>query len=81
MYSLLSNHIFIKACEYTPEGKLAQVRNRFFLGKKRILLYTERLHFYRRLTIKGIHHIVFYQLPSYPHFYAELSNLLQASLI
>lgn len=66
-----------QACEYTPDGKLAQVRERFFLGKKKILLYTERLHFYRRFTIKGIRHIVFYQLPSYPHFYAELINLLQ----
>nr|SVE92996.1 EOG090X05RM [Moina brachiata] len=68
---------FGQACEYTPDGKLAQVRNRFFLGKKRLLLYTERLHFFRRLTVKGIHHIIFYQLPTYPHFYAELCNLLQ----
>nr|SVE72920.1 EOG090X05RM [Ceriodaphnia reticulata] len=68
---------FGQACEYTPDGKLAQVRNRFFLGKKRVLLYTERLHFYRRLTLKGIHNIIFYQLPTYPNFYPELCNLLQ----
>nr|SVE75108.1 EOG090X05RM [Daphnia dolichocephala] len=82
-YVRLRNHLhkedynFGQACEYTPDGKLAQVRNRFFLGKKRLLLYTERLHFYRRLTLKGIHHIVFYQLPTFPHFYPELCNLLQ----
>jgi len=70
---------FGQACEYTPDGKLAQVRERFFLAKKRMLLYTERLHFYRRLNIKGIQHIIFYQLPTYPHFYSELSNLLQES--
>ncbi|KAI9563344.1 hypothetical protein GHT06_010805 [Daphnia sinensis] len=82
-YVRLRNHLhkeeynFGQACEYTPDGKLAQVRNRFFLGKKRLLLYTERLHFYRRLTMKGIHHIVFYQLPTFPNFYPELCNLLQ----
>nr|SVE75738.1 EOG090X05RM [Daphnia hispanica] len=82
-YVRLRNHLhkeeynFGQACEYTPDGKLAQVRNRFFLGKKRLLLYTERLHFYRRLTLKGIHHIVFYQLPTFPNFYPELCNLLQ----
>nr|SVE83643.1 EOG090X05RM [Daphnia pulex] len=82
-YVRLRNHLhkedynFGQACEYTPDGKLAQVRNRFFLGKKRLLLYTERLHFYRRLTMKGIHHIIFYQLPTYPNFYPELCNLLQ----
>ena len=59
-YVRVRNHLhreevnFGQACEYTPDGKLAQVRNRFFLGKRRLLLYTERLHFYRRLNIKGI---------------------------
>lgn len=70
----------LQACEYTPDGQIAQVRERFFLAKKRLLLYTERLHFYRRFNVKGIQHIIFYQLPTYPHFYAEMSNLLQVCL-
>jgi len=41
------------------------------------MLYTERAHFFRRFRLKGIGHIIFYQLPQYPHFYSELCNYIQ----
>lgn len=41
------------------------------------MLYTERIHFFRRLRLKGIGHIIFYQLPQNPQFYPELCNFIQ----
>ncbi|XP_076043397.1 U3 small nucleolar RNA-associated protein 25 homolog isoform X2 [Oratosquilla oratoria] len=57
-------------------SKVAKARCLFFEGKRPILLYTERFHFYRRYRIKGIRHIIFYDLPNYPHFFSELCNLM-----
>ena len=37
---------------------------------------TERFHFYHRYRIKGIRHILFYDLPSYGHFYPEIVHFL-----
>ena len=49
----------------------------FFHGKRHILLYTERFHFFRRYRIKGIRHVIFYGLPLYPQIYSEIMNLMQ----
>ncbi|KAG7170359.1 Digestive organ expansion factor-like, partial [Homarus americanus] len=57
-------------------SKVAKARSLFFDGKRQFLLYTERFHFYRRYRIKGIRHIIFYDLPSYPHFFSEICNLM-----
>ncbi|XP_053207414.1 U3 small nucleolar RNA-associated protein 25 homolog [Panonychus citri] len=70
---------FTQICEYTKKGKIAQSRAWFFHEGRNFLLYTERSHFYNRFRIKGIRHLVFYQLPTYPHFYSELVNLLHPS--
>ena len=67
---------FTSICEHTERGKMAQARKRFFTNQRTFLLYTERAHFYNRFSIKGIHQLVFYQLPTFPHYYTELSNLL-----
>ena len=31
-----------------------------------------------RYTIRGIHNLVFYGLPTYPHYYSEVCNMLTA---
>lgn len=49
----------------------------FFHSEVRHLLYSERFHFYRRVNIKGIRHIIFFQPPTYPHFYSEMCNMMQ----
>lgn len=67
---------FTQISEHTERGKMAQSRKRFFTNQRTFLLYTERAHFYNRFSIKGIHHLLFYQLPTFPHFYSELSSLL-----
>ncbi|RWS26688.1 Digestive organ expansion factor-like protein [Leptotrombidium deliense] len=70
---------FTQICEYTKEGKVAQSRSFFFHGGRHFLLYTERAHFFNRYHIKGIRHLIFYELPTYPHFYSEMCNLLHPS--
>jgi U3 small nucleolar RNA-associated protein 25 len=42
-----------------------------------VLIYSERLHFYERLRVRGISNIIFYKPPTYPHFYTEMLNLLE----
>lgn len=49
----------------------------FFHGDAEFLLYTERYHFFNRIRIKGIRHLIFYQPPNFPHFYYEMCNLMQ----
>lgn len=68
---------FMDVCEYTKDKKVAEARDKFFHKDTHFLLYTERVHFYRRFAIKGIRHLIFYQLPFYPHLFAELCNLTQ----
>ncbi|XP_071454121.1 U3 small nucleolar RNA-associated protein 25 homolog [Hetaerina americana] len=70
---------FVQICEYAKDGRVAQARDFFFHGKSHFLLYSERFHFFRRVRVKGIKHIIFYQPPTYPHFYSELCNFMQAS--
>lgn len=48
----------------------------FFHGDKHFLLYTERFHFYHRYRIRGIRNLIFYQLPTYAHFYSEMCNAM-----
>ncbi|XP_054717806.1 U3 small nucleolar RNA-associated protein 25 homolog [Uloborus diversus] len=69
----------VMICEYSKKGKIAQARDVFFKGYRHFMLYTERAHFYSRYHIKGIQHIIFYQLPLYPSFFHELCNALMDS--
>lgn len=52
----------------------------FYHNEAKILLYSERFHFFRRINLKGIRHLIFYQPPTIPHFYAEMCNLMQVRL-
>ncbi|GAB6022102.1 hypothetical protein CHUAL_006245 [Chamberlinius hualienensis] len=66
---------FAQICEYHEPGKVAEARDKFFHRHRKFLLYTERTHFYNRYKIKGVKHLLFYQLPSNPIFYSEICNL------
>ncbi|KOB75443.1 Digestive organ expansion factor-like protein [Operophtera brumata] len=59
------------------DGKIARARDMFFHSEAHFMLYSERVHFFRRFRIKGIRHIIFYQPPTYPHFFSEMCNLMQ----
>ncbi|XP_071161411.1 U3 small nucleolar RNA-associated protein 25 homolog [Mytilus edulis] len=67
---------FVYISEYTKDKTLSRSRNQFFHGNAHFMLYTERVHFYRRFKVRGIKHIIFYELPLFPHFYSELCNML-----
>ncbi|XP_046351320.2 U3 small nucleolar RNA-associated protein 25 homolog isoform X2 [Haliotis rufescens] len=68
---------FVHMSEYATDKGISRVRCDFFHGKAQFLLYTERLHFYRRFRVRGIKHIIFYELPTYPHFYTEMCNMIK----
>nr|XP_058897042.1 U3 small nucleolar RNA-associated protein 25 homolog isoform X3 [Kogia breviceps] len=70
---------FTHICEYTQKSGVSRARHFFLQGEKQFLLLTERFHFYKRYTIKGIRNLIFYELPTYPHFYSEVCNMLQAT--
>ncbi|XP_048213138.1 U3 small nucleolar RNA-associated protein 25 homolog [Perognathus longimembris pacificus] len=70
---------FTHICEYTQKSGVSRARHFFLQGEKQFLLLTERFHFYKRYTIKGIRNLIFYELPTYPHFYSEICNMLQAT--
>ncbi|XP_071511189.1 U3 small nucleolar RNA-associated protein 25 homolog [Diadema antillarum] len=68
---------FAQICEYTSQSNISRARLYMMKGTRPFLLLTERFHFFRRYKIRGIRHIVFYQLPIYPQFYSELCNMLE----
>ncbi|XP_007951168.1 U3 small nucleolar RNA-associated protein 25 homolog [Orycteropus afer afer] len=71
---------FTHICEYTKKSGVSRARQFFLQGEKQFLLLTERFHFYKRYTIKGIRNLIFYELPTYPHFYSEICNMLRATI-
>ncbi|XP_060081681.1 U3 small nucleolar RNA-associated protein 25 homolog [Ylistrum balloti] len=68
---------FSQICEYSSDKNNSRSRSYFFHGNAHFLLYTERAHFFKRFKLRGIRHIVFYELPTYPHYYSELCNMIQ----
>ncbi|GFS21628.1 U3 small nucleolar RNA-associated protein 25 [Elysia marginata] len=65
--------------EYDTEQKMRNTRIHFRKRHPHFMLYTERLHFHYRFRLRGIHHIVWFDLPQYPHFYSEIVNLMETS--
>lgn len=68
----------VAACsEYVRTPDLSRFRTQFYGGRIRLMLYTERLHFYHRLRIRGARHMIFYGLPQNANFYPELLNIVE----
>ena len=70
------NADFAALSEYTERSDADRIRSHFASGKTRILLYSERAHFYHRYKIRGIKDIVVYSLPDHNGFLAELVNMI-----
>ncbi|GLC42263.1 hypothetical protein PLESTM_001310300 [Pleodorina starrii] len=68
---------FATISEYSTNAEVIRARARFYHGQRRMLLYTERAHFYHRYRIRGIKDLVFYGLPDHGEYYSELVNLLE----
>ncbi|CAK9436997.1 uncharacterized protein LODBEIA_P14750 [Lodderomyces beijingensis] len=66
--------------EYSSQSKLSRTRHEFSTGKIQILLYTERLHFFRRYEINGVKNLIIYSPPSNPIFYKELIRFIGKSV-
>ncbi|KAK6202940.1 digestive organ expansion factor, partial [Scheffersomyces amazonensis] len=75
-----TKYLFDGVDEYSSQSKLTKVRQDFANGKIKILLYTERLHYFRRYELNGVKTILIYQLPSNPLFYKELVRFLGKSI-
>lgn len=69
---------FTSLCEYTSPPAISRARSEFFNGKHKILLVTERFHFFRRYHLRGIQNLIFYALPEHGHFYSEFCDFLNA---
>lgn len=57
--------------EYSSQRQLNANRSLFQQGRLKVMLYTERLHHYRRYDIKGVKSVIFYKPPNNPEFYSE----------
>ena len=67
---------FAVTSEYTDPRDAARARSIFADGRKRVLLVTERAHFYFRRRIRGVREVHFYSLPDHAGFYAEMLGFL-----
>nr|XP_031825642.1 digestive organ expansion factor homolog [Nomia melanderi] len=76
-YFKKEEYSFVQICEYSKDSKIARARDMFFHSDAHFLLYSERFHFFRRIRLKGIRHIIFYAPPTFPGFYSEMCNLMQ----
>ena len=75
-YCAKRNLSFVGVSEYSKFADVTRSRSRFYARQRRIMLYTERAHFFNRFRIGGVRHVVFYGVPSYAHFFPELVNLI-----
>merc|ERR1712224_505204 len=70
------NASFVCINEYSCRGDISSNMALFSGEKKKILLYTERAHFFNRYSINGIMAILFYSIPFHITYYAEMLSLL-----
>ncbi|KAG0191643.1 rRNA-binding ribosome biosynthesis protein utp25 [Apophysomyces sp. BC1034] len=71
-----NKYSYSPCCEYTSPAGIGRARSQFFYGRTNFLLYTERIHFFRRYNIRGTFHVVFYGLPDHPQYYTEIVDFL-----
>lgn len=71
---------FVAIDEYSSPAKTTRNRQRFALGKSKLMLYTERLHHFRRFEIAGVKTVLIYEPPTNPLFYKELLRFIGRSV-
>jgi U3 small nucleolar RNA-associated protein 25 len=72
--------MFCDVNEYSEQNDLSRSRALFQQGRRKILLYTERLHHYRRFDLKGVKNILMYGVPNNPLFYTEIVSSIGRSV-
>lgn len=73
------NSSFCLLGDYTKQSDISRARVKFFDGRRKMMLYTERAHFYHRYKIRGIKKLIIYSLPERKEFYTEIVNMLEDS--
>lgn len=66
--------------EYSSRSKVSRARHAFQTGKVKMLLYTERMHHFRRFELAGVKNVVIYEPPANPLFYKELLRFVGKSI-
>ncbi|GEQ68278.1 hypothetical protein JCM33374_g1945 [Metschnikowia sp. JCM 33374] len=79
----MKNHTkydFASIDEYSSKPKVSRARHNFATGKVKLLLYTERMHHFRRYELGGVKNILIYETPANPQFYKELLKFVGKSI-
>ena len=71
-----TSYNFVSVTEYSRGSEITRGRARFIQGRKAIMLYTGRAHFFMRHKIKGARHLILFGLPEHAEFYPGLMNML-----
>ncbi|OBA21090.1 U3 small nucleolar RNA-associated protein 25 [Metschnikowia bicuspidata var. bicuspidata NRRL YB-4993] len=71
---------FASIDEYLSRPKVSRARHHFAAGKTKLLLYTERLHHFRRYELAGVKNVLVYEAPANPQFYKELLRFVGKSI-
>ena len=71
---------FVSVTEYARVSEVTRGRARFLQGRKPLMLYTGRAHYFSRHAIKGVRHLIFFGLPEISKFYTGLVNELNKGL-
>lgn len=66
--------------EYSSQSHLTKARQQFISGKIKVLVYSERLHHFRRFEIAGVKNVLLYGVPTNPLFYKEYLRFIGKSV-
>lgn len=66
--------------EYALQSKVSRARHAFQTGKIKMLVYTERMHHFRRFELAGVKNVLIYEPPANPLFYKELLRFVGKSI-
>ena len=70
---------FVALSEYAERAEADRTRTQFMKGKAKVLLYSERAHFYHRYRVRGAKDVIFYSLPDHPEYFSELVNMVEVA--
>ena len=71
---------FVSITEYSRTSEVGRGRARFLQGRKPLMLYTGRAHFFHRHSIRGVKHLIFLGVPEHSEFYSDHANMIGSVL-